>query len=262
MKQFISPHPDIGALYNLEPAYYKDCRIYRAFFRTDPQKLLSLLPAGVEPLEPGELFVYGASLPLQGSAGIYGETLEAHAYTEFGLVAPCRVHKPDGATADGMYALALYFDPFVYATPGRERWGWPKKDGNGTIELLNTGAGAQLVLNRNSHLLIRTKLEFSQPVAASGLSAPITLDEVWFNWKTIPSVTGMEFDVSQLTAAILPVTLHGYSEGVVKSLELCNGPADFLADALPILSVGKAVYLQADFTLPNGVVVFDYLQSR
>ncbi len=161
-----------------------------------------------------------------------------------------------------MYALALYFDLFVYATPGRERWGWPKKDGNGTIELLDTGTAAQLVLTRKGHLLNRTELEFSQPIAASGLPAPVTLDEVWFNWKTIPSVTGMEFDISQLTAAVLPVTLHSYCEGVVKHLELGNGPADFLADALPILSVGKAVYLQADFTLPNGVVVFDYLQSR
>lgn len=262
MNHFTSPHPDIGALYNLEPVFYKDCRIYRAFFRTDPHKLLNLLPAGVEPLAPGELFVYGAYLPMQGSAGLYdGEAQDAHPYTEFGLVVPCSVRKPDGATTEGVYALALYFDLFVYATPGRERWGWPKKDGAGTIELFDTGAGAQLVLNRNGHLLIQTELEFSQPIAASGLPSPFALDEVWFNWKTIPSVTGMAFDVSQLTEAILPVTVHSYCEGVVKHLELCNGPADFLADALPILSVGKSVYLHADFTLPNGRVVFDYLQA-
>lgn len=257
--KFSSPHPKLGTPYDLAPVNYKGAKIYRAYFRTKADKLAALLPADVEPLEADELCFYGAELPMQSSAGVYGETQEVHRYLEFGLVVPSKVTKPNGSVIEGMYALVLYLDPFAYATPGRERWGWPKKDCVGNIHVDQSGTSAKLDVSRDGHKLAEVALQYSQPFKQNKLPEPISTDEYWFNWKVIPTVTGEGLDVSQLTEAILPVTIHSYAEGTVDQFDLHNGPADFLAKALPFRETTKAVYLEADFSLPNGTVLFDYL---
>ncbi|MCB0188729.1 MAG: acetoacetate decarboxylase family protein, partial [Caldilineaceae bacterium] len=162
--KFSSPHPKLGTPYNLAPVNYQGAKIYRAYFRTQGDKLTALLPTGIEPLEAGELFFYGADLPMQNSAGVYGDTQEAHRYLEFGLVVPSKVEKPNGSWIEGMYALVLYLDPFAYATPGRERWGWPKKDCVGNIQVDQNGASANLDVSRGGHKLIEVALQYSQPL--------------------------------------------------------------------------------------------------
>lgn len=257
--KYSSPHPKLGAPYDLAPVIYKGAKIYRTYFRTKADKLAALLPDGVEPLEADELFFYGADLPMQSSAGVYGETQSMHRYLEFGLVVPSKVTKQDGSVTEGMYALVLYLDPFAYATPGRERWGWPKKDCVGNIHVDQNGTSAKLNVSRGGHKLVEVALQYSQPLKQNTLPEPVAMNEHWFNWKVIPTVTGEGLDISQLTEAILPVTIHSYAEGTIDQLDLHNGPADYLAEALPIRETIKAVYLEADFSLPNGTVLFDYL---
>ncbi len=256
-----SPHPTIGSPYNLESVEYQGCKIYRAFFRTHPDKLSELLPDGVEPLEPGVLFVYGADLPMQGSAGIYGGAQDVHSYKEYGLVVPSRIRRQNGVITETMYALELFLDPYKYAAPGRERWGWPKKDCEGNIKVAPSGTSIELDFSRGGHLLAQLEIKFPQPIDQSKLPEPAKVEETWVNWKTIPSVTGQGLDVNQLTEAILPVTVLSYCEGTVEQLDLHNGPADYLVEAFPIVESVKAVYLEANFSLPNGAVVFDYLNS-
>ena len=254
-----SPHPGLGSPYNLETVAYEGCKIYRAFFRTDAEKLAALLPDGVEPVEAGELLLYGAEMQMQGSAGVYGVSQEIHSYKEYGLVVPSRVKRQNGAITEGMYALGLFLDHFEYVTPGRERWGWPKKDCVSKINADHTGTSANLEFSRGEHLLAKVAVSFPQSFAQSKLPEPITLEETWLNWKIIPSVTGEGLDINQLTEATLPIMVRSYSEGTVEHLALHNGPADYLAEALPVIEPGKALYLEVDFSLSNGAVIFDYL---
>jgi len=155
----------------------------------------------------------------------------------------------------GNYAVLLYLEDDSCVTSGREIWGWPKKEAS--LRFSEADGMVSGAVERNGTELVRLGLELTGDARPGDLD----LSPTWFNFKLIPAVSaGAPPAVMQLTATTFQdLVVHEAQRGT-GTLAFGNGPADPLADLLPVEEVLGGVYLrrfQLDLVL--GEVLYDYL---
>ena len=136
--------------------------------------------------------------------------------------------------------------------PGREIYGWPKKDAEISFIEENDGISAQVV--RDGVTLVDAALHRSARIDP----IPPQPGTPWFNLKLIPSVKkNAPPDVMQLTSTLMESETRELYKGSA-TLELCSSDSDPLGD-IPVLGIVEGRYTVDDITLGYGDVIFDYL---
>jgi len=226
------------------PAEFRfvDREFFIISYETDEKFLESLLPPGVELLEPIVKYEF---IRMPDSSG-FGD------YTETGQVVPVKYKGEEGT-----FTLSMYLDCHAPIAAGREIWGFPKKY-------------AKPVLSVDSDTLLGT-LDYGSVRVATATMAykaePLdlkivlaTLKKPVFLLKNIPGVDGKTPEVCQLTRTYLKdINLKGAWTGPA-ALELHPHALAPVAD-LPVKKVVSCAHIITDLTLPYGEVVRDYLKK-
>lgn len=227
------------------PIRFRNTEVLTIWYRSDPEAIAALLPA-----------------PLQAVSDL----VLLHFYA---------MHDPDRFGPHHEFAMQLdaaipergvrgAYSPFLMLTTdgglatGRELYGQPKKLGRPRLEArsdLMVG-----VAERNGIDVVTGTMPYKPE---SGSLAPL-LERVPFatnlNYKVVPHVTGDDA-VRQLTARTLQdVVVHECFTGPA-TVEI-RPNAQFPAYLLPVRAMGEGYHWRADFTLPFGTVVHDYLAPR
>lgn len=221
-------------------------------YESDPDAIRAAVPEPLEPA-PGNLVAY-EFMRMPDSSG-FGD------YTESGVVIPCRLNGEDLNFTSQMY---LDCEPPI--TGGREVWGFPKKYGNPTLDVIHdtlTGtldyAGQRVSMGtmnyKHENLLCSPEhAEMCDPSAIK-----LRLGKTQINLKLIPNVDG-SLAIAQLVAYNMSdITVKGAWSGHARLhlIPHVNAPvADF-----PVNKVIGGSHFIADITLPYGRVVHDYLKS-
>lgn len=224
------------------PIRFRNTEVLTIWYRSDPEAIARLVPA-----------------PLQAVSDL----VVLHFYA---------MHDPDRFGPHHEFAMQLdaaipargvrgAYSPFLMLTTdgglatGRELYGQPKKLGRPRLEArhdLMVG-----VAERNGIDVVTGTMPYKPE---PGSLAPL-LERVPFatnlNYKVVPHVTG-EDAVRQLTARTLQdVVVHECFTGPA-TVEI-RPNAQFPAYLLPVRAMGEGYHWRADFTLPFGTVVHDYL---
>lgn len=230
--------PKLSGLYGMPPFEYRDCQNLIVTFETDARVLRSLVPAPLTPNKDNIMFVQIADFMCSG----FGRYYEAHIFTH-------ALYKRRVVN----YSIYLVLDNDVAICGGREIWGFPKKLGRLTMDLKDDVASG--TVERGGLRLIDISMrmsEFSSPEELGGTSE-------WVAHKIIPSVSmqaGPEVD--QLTSTTLTnVVIREVYKGR-GSLKFGGSPSDPF-DEIPIKKLLGGYYFRSDLTLPDGIVLHDYL---
>ena len=224
------------------PIRFRDTEILSIWYRSDPDAIAALLPP-----------------PLQAAS----DRVLVHFYA---------MHDPDRFGPHREFALQLdaelpdrgvrgAYSPFLLLSTdgglatGREIYGQPKK--LGAPDLLVRGDLVVGVAQRNGIDVVTGTMPYKPATA----SIEALLERVPFatnlNYKVVPHVTG-ETAIRQLTARTLEdVDVRECYAGPA-TLEI-RPNAQFPVHRLPVREVGEGYHWRADFTLPFGRVIHDYL---
>jgi acetoacetate decarboxylase len=231
--------PGVAPLYVAPPYIYQGNRSINILFKTTPETLQGLVPNPLVPNPDSLLFIYIAQFNVVTPTRL--------SYLEMGIGVPVSF-----SDTTGQYAVYLYLDKAGAIVPGREIYGWPKKDAEISFTEDKDGIAAQVVregvvlADAKLHLLEKVDLIPQQP------SAP------WFNLKLIPSVKkNAPPDVMQLTSTLIESEMKELYTGSA-TLELGSSVSDPLGE-IPILEILKGRYTVDDSTLGYGDVIYDYL---
>jgi acetoacetate decarboxylase len=227
------------------PIRFRNTEILTIWYRSDPAAIAALLPAPLEAASDVVLVHFYA----MHDPDRFGPHREFAVQVDTGM--------PDGAVR-GAYSPFLMLTTDGGLATGRELYGQPKKLGNPSLEArgdLLVGVAA-----RNGIDVVTGTMPYKP--------APGSLDDLLslvpfatnLNYKVVPHVTG-ETAIRQLTARTLAdVTLHECWRGPA-TLEL-RPNAQFPVHRLPVRELGEGYHWRADFTLPYGRVVHDYLATE
>ncbi|HUV26817.1 MAG TPA: acetoacetate decarboxylase family protein [Anaerolineales bacterium] len=231
--------PRVAPLYEAPPYIYQGNQSINILFKTTPETLQALVPAPLVPNPDSVLFIYIAQFNV--------ETPTRFSYLEMGLGAPASFSE-----TVGQYAVYLYLDKVGAIVPGREIYGWPKKDAEIFFTEQNNVISAQVVrddvvlVDARLHLLERVDPIPPQPVAP------------WFNLKLIPCVkNSAPPDVMQLTSTLIESDMKELITGSA-TLKLGSSVSDPLGD-IRILEILEGRYTVDDISLGYGDVIYDYL---
>ena len=230
--------PRTAPLYGKPPFEYRDCWQMCISFKTTPEIIRELVP---EPLVPNRDNLVLCSINRDNSSG-FGH------YNEMYLAIPSTFNE-----ISGRYAVYFYLDRDVPFAAGREIWGWPKKEAR--IAFAEKEAVLMATVERGGIELVRAAMELAE------LGSPEEFQTVptWFNFKLIPSVKkDTPPDVMQITSTPLEnFKIKQLYKGKA-TLEFGDSPADPLHEIV-IKEVQSGVYINVDFTLTYGNVIYDYL---
>jgi acetoacetate decarboxylase len=155
----------------------------------------------------------------------------------------------------GNYILYLYLDEAFAIVPGREIWGWPKKDAE--ISFVEKNGAYQASVSRFDTTIIHMSVDNLQSIE----SIPDPLIVPNFNLKIIPSVKkGHLPEIAQLTTSIVPSKKKALFRGN-GMLEFKSSPDDPLEN-LPVQSILSAERSIEDMSMDCGDVLFDYLKEN
>lgn len=216
-------------------------------YTSDPQAIREAVP---EPLEPdGSNSVLYEFIKMPDSSG-FGD------YTESGVVIPC-TYKGEAVN----FTAQMYLDCHPPIAAGREIWGFPKKHAHPKLSVVHdtltgtlTYAGQQVAMGSMGY-----KYENLTPTEAERAEMAQRLSKTQVNLKFIPCATG-KMAIAQLVA---------YNLSDIKVKGAWSGPARLhlvphvnapVAD-LPVLKVLGGQHFIADLLLPDGRILFDYLQE-
>jgi acetoacetate decarboxylase len=231
--------PGMAPLYEPPPYEYRGNRSINILFRTTPETLRALVPTELTPNPDSLLFIYVAQFNVVAPIRF--------SYMEAGIGVPATF-----SDTAGQYAVYLYLDRAGAIVPGREIYGWPKKDAELSFIEENEGITAQVV--REGVTLVDARLQRSARID----SIPPQPATPWFNLKLIPSVKkNAPPDVMQLTSTLMRSETRELYTGSA-TLELGSSISDPLGD-IPILEILEGRYTVDDFTLGYGDVIYDYL---
>ena len=231
--------PGVAPLYEAPPYIYQGNRSINIVFKTTPETLQALVPAPLVPNPDSVLFIYFGQLNVV--------TPIRYRYLEMGIGVP--VSFSDNA---GQYAVYLYLDKAGAIVPGREIYGWPKKDAEISFTEEKDGIAAQVV--RDGVVLAEATLHLMEKVEP----IPQQPAEPWFNQKLIPSVKkNTPPEVMQLTSTVIESEMQEINTGSA-TLKLGSSVSDPLGD-IPILTVLEGRFTVDDITLGYGDVIYDYL---
>jgi acetoacetate decarboxylase len=233
--------PSAAPLYQEPPYYYKSNNVITITFKTTPEILRELVPAPLVPNPDNVAFIYIGRFkvvsPVQAN------------YREVGIGIPV-VFK--GVL--GSYFAYLYLDPPYAIVPGREIWGWPKKDAEITFTA-NKGRYRASV-RREGVTIISASVNATEEVTP----IPNQPDLPAFNLKLVPSVKKNHApDVLQLTSAVTVSKKTELFRGEAK-LTLASSESDPLGRLQVLEVLGGEQYIE-DLSLDCGDVLFDYLSK-
>lgn len=234
--------PSASPLYPEPPYYYKGNRVMAVTFRTTAEILRELVPMPLLPNPDNLAFIYIGDFnvvsPVQTN------------YREVGIGIPAIFKETLGS-----YFAYLYLDPPLAIVPGREIWGWPKKDAE--ITFTAEKGLFQATVNREGVALIRASVNVSEQVKP----IPNQPDIPAFNLKIVPSVKkNHPPDVLQLTSATTISEKKELSRGEA-ALSFASSPTDLL-ERMPVLEIISGEQYIEDLSLDCGEVLFDYLTEN
>lgn len=236
---FGMPAPRWLMAYPKGPYHFKDREYLIISYRTDEERLLKILPPGVELLEPVVKFEF---IRMPDSTG-FGD------YTESGQVIPIKFKGEEGTLT-----ISMFLNDYAPIAGGREIWGFPKKYAQPKMFVEN-----EVLLGFLDYGSVRIatatmgykQYELDKHQVAKSLKKPV------FLLKNVPGVDGTP-QVNQLTKTYLKdVTVKGAWTGLA-SLELHPHALAPIAD-FPVRSIVDVSHFVADLTLPYGEVAHDYL---
>lgn len=233
--------PLTSPAYPKGPYRFVDREFLVITYRTDPEKLRTVVP---EPLEIDEPLVKFEFIRMPDSTG-FGD------YTESGQVIPVRLGKETGGYSHAMY---LNDGPPIFG--GRELWGFPKKYAQPSLEVdRDTLVGT---LDYGPVRIATGTMGFKH-VAIDHVPVLKALAAPNFLLKIIPHVDGSPRICELVRYELQDVALKGAWSGPA-ALDLRPHALAPVAD-LPVLEVVSAIHIRADLTLGLGRVVHDYLSD-
>lgn len=224
------------------PIVFRNTEILSIWYRTDERAMAAFLP---QPLEPASAHVLLHFYAMH-DPDVFGP------HREFAIQLDARL--PDGSVR-GAYSPLLMLTTDGGMATGREVYGQPKKLGAPRLEA--RGDLVVGVAERNGIDVVTGTMPYKpRRGAIEDLLARVPF-ATNLNYKVVPHVTG-ETAIRQITARTLQdVVVHECHVGPA-TVEL-RPNAQFPAYRLPVLEMGEAYHWRADFTLPFGRVVHDYL---
>jgi acetoacetate decarboxylase len=234
--------PSASPYYPQPPYLYKDNRGINIVFRTTAEALQAFMPPRLQPNPENLAFVYVGEFNVDSPVKL--------SYNEAGIGIPVFL---DGRP--GNYFICLYLDSAQAIVPGREIYGWPKKDAK--ITFTNDNYRFQASVTRDGIEILRASVEATEPVIPIPDQASIPA----MNFKIIPSVKrDHPPDVLQLTSAESSSRRKELFRGEA-TLSLASAPNDRLG-GLPVLAVVGGEQYVEDMSLDYGDVLVDYLAEE
>jgi len=233
--------PSASPLYPEPPYYYKGNRVIAITFRTTPEILQELVPTPLVPNPDNLAFIY------IGEFKVVAPVIAN--YKEVGIGIPATFKDIRGS-----YFAYLYLDPALAIVPGREIWGWPKKDAEITF---NGENGIYLAsVCREGVTLVSISLDAAEQVTP----IPDQTDLPAFNLKAVPSVKRNHSpDVLQLTSAVTVSKKKELFRGEA-TLSFASSESDHLG-RIPVLEILSGEQYTEDMSLDCGEVLNDYLSE-
>jgi len=234
--------PGVAPFYEAPPYIYQGNRSINIVFKTTPEALQALVPVPLVPNPDSVLFIYFAELNVV--------VPKQFRYLEMGIGIPASF-----SDTAGQFAVYLYLDKAGAIVPGREIYGWPKKDADISFTEEKDGLTAQVV--RDGLVLAEATLHHLEKVDP----IPQQPGAPWFNLKLIPSVKkNAPPDVKQLTSLLVESEMQEMYTGAA-TLKLGSSVSDPLGD-IPILAVLEGRFTVDDITLGYGNILYDYLVEK
>ncbi len=232
--------PRTAPLYGCPPYEYRDSWIMNILFETTAEVTRELVPEPLVP-NPDNLMSIFVCRHNASGFGLYNEAL---------LFVPSIF---EGVS--GNYVVYLYMDKDAGIAAGREIYGWPKKEAR--ITLVEKDEVLLATVERGGIELVRAAMELAKP----GRPENFSISEPWFNFKLIPSVKkDAPPEVMQLTSTTEENLKVKQAYTGKATLEFGTSPVDPL-HKIAITEVMGGVYMNADFTLAYGDIIYDYLNE-
>lgn len=223
------------------PIRFRDTTILTVAYRTDPAAAARFLPP---PLEAASDLVL-LHFYRMGDPDWFGP------HQEFAVQIDAHL----GDDIRGAYSPLLLLTTEGGLATGREVYGQPKKLGEPRLEV--RGDLVVGVASRNGIEVATVTTPFKQQAADIGDLLAVVPFGTNLNYKVVPHITG-EPAIRQITArSLTDVVVHECWRGPA-TVEL-RPNAQFPLHLLPVRGVELAYYWRADFSLPFGRVVYDYL---
>jgi len=214
-------------------------------YESDPALIRAAVP---EPLEPdGSNTVLYEFIKMPDSTG-FGS------YSESGLVIPC-VYQQESMN----FTAQMYLDCEAPISAGREIWGFPKKHGDPSLEIIHDTLTGKL-LYANQEIALGTMSYKYETLTHNLEEITHKISKTQANLKLIPDVDG-SLAIAQIVAYNLcEIELQGAWRGPARLnlIPHVNAP---VAD-LPVKKVIGGMHFIANITLPYGRVIYDYLGDK
>lgn len=234
--------PAVAPFYEAPPYIYKENRSINIVFKTTSETIQALVPAPLVPNPDSVLFIYFAKFNVVAP--------QEYHYLEMGICVPASY-----SDTAGQYAVYLYLDKAGAIVPGREIYGWPKKDAEIYFTEDQDCIAVQVV--REGVVLAEAKLQLLEKIEP----IPQQPSTPWYNLKLIPSVKkNAPPDVMQLTSMMIESEMKEMYTGSA-TLKLGSSVSDPLGD-IPILAVLEGRFTVDDCILGYGDVICDYLIEK
>lgn len=226
------------------PMEMRNTEILTAFYRTDIECSRRLIPAPLEVIS--DLVI--VHVYHMNDSDWFGN------YYESAVQIPVRLA---GTNIVGAYSPYLYLGSDGAVAAGREIYGQPKKGGNPRLEVredLFVGTVA-----RNGIDIITVTLPYKQQTAQSEELSKYGDFRTNINLKVIPNIDGSDA-IRQLTARTFEnLRVHECWRGAATVELRPNAQAPVYR--LPVRDMIEGFYWRADFVLPFGQIIHDYLEK-
>ncbi len=231
-------------MYPAPPYQYKNNQIVTIVFNTTAEVLKNLVPKPMVPLPSNIIFIYFGRLNvLHGSL--------TFSYLESGIAIPVMM---EGKV--GNYASVLYLDKALGIPPGREIYGFPKKDAR--MKFVRDGKSIIFKIERFDVPIVTATVKLKEQIKPDSGTPNLP----WFNLKIIPSVVrGAPPEVKQITSAITKETQTSKMFNGEVKLKFQSSAFDKLGD-IPITNIIAVRYSEGDFILDYGKIIYDYLTEK
>jgi len=239
--------PNPFPLYSAPPFQFRDNRIIVIIFKSTPDIVRELVPEPLLPNPDNLVFIYIGSLNFENPP--FGR----FNYLEAGIGVPAFFSKTKTL---GNYAVCLYLNKALPIVPGREIWGWPKKDAEITFTEKDGEISGRV--ERFGTVLLKVS-GTRQKKLEPGAGQP---QMPWLLQKIIPSARkNAPPEVWQLISSVNVDNLTKEFWDCTAKLEFATGPQDPLGN-IKILEIVSAQFSVGDFAMDYGEVVHDYLARK
>lgn len=231
-------------MYPGPPFQYKGNKIATIVFNTTPEALKKLVPAPMMPLPNSIAFVYFSRLNVKHGT-------QTFSYLEVGIGIPVMMNGKFGN-----YTFAMYLDKALGIVPGREIYGFPKKDAD--ITFIRKGDDFSLKVARFDVPIITATVKLKEKVQPDTATPNLP----WFNLKIIPSVVkGAPPEVKQITSTLTRETNTDVMYKAEGTVQFKSSEYDKVGE-LPIVKIIAVQYTEGDMILDYGEVIHDYLKKN